>query len=293
MSQNGAKPEYCHVFGSHLRQSYGYTGSEYSSGGDHHLSRKPTRGQPRQKSVGRPESTRPSTEMAPPASTSTHTTSESPHERDGRSLRGRLTTILAVGGLLALHYALAASSLLKENPTVDEVVHMPAGITYWQKRTFRLYHHNPPLVKLVAALPVVWANPIMKPAYAQSSWQSADPSPATFAHTFAFLNADRYFELFRLGALLDAGPSSRSWGGWPSSPGHGGYTELWGGLLSLVLWDFLPEHPGPRPACHVGDMGATALGVAATYVFWALHLHQAQLARWATAAGIMLGLCTD
>ena len=60
-------------------------------------------------------------------------------------------------GLLALHYALAARSLLQENPTVDEVVHLPAGITYWQKGTFRLYHHNPPLVKLVAALPVVMA----------------------------------------------------------------------------------------------------------------------------------------
>ena len=62
-------------------------------------------------------------------------------------------------GLLALHYGLAASSLLRENPTVDEVVHMPAGITYWQKKTFRLYHHNPPLVKLVAALPVRLGEP--------------------------------------------------------------------------------------------------------------------------------------
>ena len=68
--------------------------------------------------------------------------------------RTRLWTALAVISLLALHYALAARSLLQENPTVDEVVHMPAGITYWQKGTFRLYHHNPPLVKLVAALPV-------------------------------------------------------------------------------------------------------------------------------------------
>ena len=32
-----------------------------------------------------------------------------------------------------LQYALSADSLLQENPTVDEVVHMPAGITYWQR----------------------------------------------------------------------------------------------------------------------------------------------------------------
>ena len=52
-----------------------------------------------------------------------------------------------MAGLLSLHYGLAARSLLQENPTVDEVVHLPAGVTYWQKGTFRLYHHNPPLVK--------------------------------------------------------------------------------------------------------------------------------------------------
>ena len=43
---------------------------------------------------------------------------------------------MAVIGLLVLHYALARASLLRENPTVDEVAHLPAGITYWQKGTF-------------------------------------------------------------------------------------------------------------------------------------------------------------
>ena len=75
---------------------------------------------------------------------------------------GRRPSLAAAGrswrwsGCWSLHYALAAQSLLQENPTVDEVVHLPAGVTYWQKGTFQLYHHNPPLFKLVAALPVVW-----------------------------------------------------------------------------------------------------------------------------------------
>ena len=73
--------------------------------------------------------------------------------------RTRLWTALAVVGLLALHVAMAECSLIQENPTVDEVVHLPAGITYWQKHTFRLYHHNPPLIKMIAALPVLWARP--------------------------------------------------------------------------------------------------------------------------------------
>ena len=72
---------------------------------------------------------------------------------------------MAVALLLSLHVALAVNSLLQENATVDEVAHLPAGVTYWQKGTFKLYHHNPPLVKLVAALPVVASRPITDPLY--------------------------------------------------------------------------------------------------------------------------------
>ena len=60
-------------------------------------------------------------------------------------------TVLAVASLLALHTALAVLSLVRENPTIDEVAHLPAGVTYWQQGTFRLYPHNPPLIKLAAA----------------------------------------------------------------------------------------------------------------------------------------------
>src|SRR5262249_13940399 len=101
--------------------------------------------------------------------------------------------MLGATALLSLHYLLAAHSLILEIPTVDEVVHLPAGITYWQKGTFRLYHHNPPLVKLVAALPVIWAGPETTPLYATSSWRSKDPSPPTLSQYFARWNYARYF----------------------------------------------------------------------------------------------------
>lgn len=108
----------------------------------------------------------------------------------GKSHRlGWVKVALAVAGLLAAHLALAEQSLVEENPTVDEVVHLPAGVTYWQKGTFRLYHHNPPLVRMVAALPVILlGNPVTAPAYEQASWSSAEPSPTTFSQTFANLN---------------------------------------------------------------------------------------------------------
>lgn len=201
------------------------------------------------------------------------------------ALRRRLLTGLAVVGLLGIHVYLAERSLVQENPTVDEVVHLPAGVTYWQTRTFRLYHHNPPLIKLVAAAPVVWARPETARAYEQPSWTSPDPSQTTFSQTFAHLNIERYFELFRLarmvmplfsvvGALAVFAWSSRLYG-------------TWGGLLSLGLWVFCPNI---LAHCRLitSDVGSTALGVAATFLFWKYMTRPTWPA--AVAAGFMLGL---
>src|SRR4051812_49983918 len=99
------------------------------------LARRPTRP---------PSSPTPAT---PPPSTTAATRPEPAH-RSGR------VTWLLVAAILAAHYVLAALSLRQENPTIDEVNHLPAGISYWKAGTFKLYHHNPPLLKLVAALPV-------------------------------------------------------------------------------------------------------------------------------------------
>lgn len=193
--------------------------------------------------------------------------------------------MLAALSLLALQLALAERSLVRENPTVDEVVHLPAGVTYWQKHTFRLYHHNPPLVKLIAALPVVWANPVMDIPYQQKSWTAADPSQTTFSQTFAYFNTARFFELFQLARMVM--PLFSTLGGvvvflWSRRLyGNGG------GLLSLALWCLCPNILA-HGRLITSDVGATAIGVAATYVFW-LYLRSPSWAR-AVAAGVLLGL---
>jgi hypothetical protein len=198
--------------------------------------------------------------------------------------KGRLTALAALG-LLALHVAMAEHSLIQENPTVDEVVHLPAGITYWQKGTFRLYHHNPPLIKMIAALPVVWAKPVMEQVYQQPSWTSPDPSPPTFSQTFARKNFGRYFELFRLGRMV-----------MPLFSVVGGLTVFaWsrrlygngGGLLSLCLCVFCPNILA-HARLITTDLGSTAVGAAATYLFWR-YLSNPSWAR-AVAAGVLLGL---
>jgi hypothetical protein len=197
----------------------------------------------------------------------------------------RLWTSLAVIGLLAAHFALAERSLVQENPTVDEVVHLPAGVTYLQKGTFRLYHHNPPLIKMVAAIPVVWARPNMAKVYQQESWLSRDPSQTTFSQSFARFNIDRYFELFRVARMVM--PLFSIAGGLAVFAWSRRLYGTGGGLLSLCLWVFCPNI---LAHCRLitTDLGSTALGVTATFSFW-LYLRNPSWAR-AAGAGVMLGL---
>jgi hypothetical protein len=197
--------------------------------------------------------------------------------------RRRLT--LAVALLLLVHAILAVNSLVRENPTIDEVIHLPAGITYWQQGTFRLYPHNPPLVKLVAALPVIVSGVDTGPLYRSIYWRQDPPNKAGFAHEFAVLNADDYFELFTrarlfmplfsvVGGLVVFAWSRRLYG-------------ASGGLLSLSLWVFCPNVLA-HARLVTTDLGATALGVAASFVFW-LYLQRPN-GRRAALAGLVLGL---
>ena len=99
------------------------------------------------------------------------------------------------------------------------------------------------------------------------------------------MNASRYFELFQLARLpmplfsIVGGLAVFAWS-------RRLYGTL-GGLLSLALWVFCPNILA-HARLVTSDLGSTALGVAATYVFWR-YLHQPSW-RWAAAAGVMLGL---
>ena len=190
---------------------------------------------------------------------------------------------VAVTLLLAIHAGLAVVSLLRENPTIDEVAHLPAGVSYWQKGTFKLYHHNPPLVKLVAALPVVLANPVTAPLYESGFWDQ--DSQATFGEYFTLVNADRYFELFAsarmlmpiftvLGGLAVFAWSARLYGGT-------------GGLVSLALWSLSPNILA-HGRLVTGDAPSASLAVIATYLFWR-HQHRPTWTR-AVGVGVVLGL---
>lgn len=62
-----------------------------------------------------------------------------------------------VVALLLLFFALQCLLSMPHNaPTWDEVGHLPAGYAYWKTGNFQLYPSNPPLVKLWAAVPLLF-----------------------------------------------------------------------------------------------------------------------------------------
>ena len=195
----------------------------------------------------------------------------------------RTRLVAVVASLLAIHAGLMLHSLRDENPTVDEIAHLPAGVSYWQQATFKLYHHNPPLTKLVAAVPVVLANPNTAPLYESKAW--SEESQATFGELFAYRNADRYLALFaqaRSMMVLFAVV-----GGWAVFAWSRRLYGTWGGLLSLTLWCFCPNILA-HGRLVTSDVPAAALAVAATYLF-VRYLDQPSWRR-AILAGVVLGL---
>jgi hypothetical protein len=187
------------------------------------------------------------------------------------------------GGILAIHAALLAWGATCHSPAFDEVGHLPAGLGHWQQGRFDLYEVNPPLVRLVAALPVL----AYQPAIDWDAWPEKDHVRYEFGLGRKLMQdyGERccwYFVLAR----------------WVLIPFSlvGGYvcwcwaSDLFGqtaGLLALTLWCFCPLIVGNAQMI-TPDTGAAALGVAAHYVFWRWLKSPAWT--WALFAGFTLGL---
>ena len=56
----------------------------------------------------------------------------------------------------------------QQSATMDEVAHLPAGYSYVVTRDFRMNPEHPPLVKVLAALPLLALHP--KTMFADASW---------------------------------------------------------------------------------------------------------------------------
>lgn len=166
--------------------------------------------------------------------------------------------------ILAIHLALAGGLSLRSAPVSDEAAHLAAGLYSIRTGRFDRYPVNPPLVKVVAALPVHAMGPVVAPAQASSLTLGARPE---WSAGIAFVRANapevrRYF------------PAAR-WACIPFTVLGAVVCWLWAGRLygdrgagiAAALWCFCPNVLAwTGTICP--DVPAAALGISAAYAFW-------------------------
>jgi hypothetical protein len=185
--------------------------------------------------------------------------------------------------LLAVHAGLLACSATRHSPTIDEVGHLAAGLSHWQLGRFDLYRVNPPLVRSVAVVPVLVAQP-------KTDWSAYSDEPGArpefdIGRDLIAANGARSFWFFTL-ARWACIPFSLL-GGWVCFRWARELYGDWPGLLALALWCFEPNVLAHAQMI-TPDTGAAAFGLAAAYCFrrW---LKEPGWLR-AIAAGAVLGL---
>ncbi len=197
---------------------------------------------------------------------------------------GRATWVAAsVALLLTAHACLLAWAAARDSPTLNEPGHLVAGISDWRFGRFDIYRVNPPLTRMVAALPVLAAG--CKTDYSQFFALVGARPEFLIGGDFVTANGERSLYLFRLAR----------WACIPMSLIGGLVCFLWGrdlygstaGLLSLSLWCF-----DPNVLAHghliTPDVTAAAFGLTACYLFW--HWLKRPTWWWTLASGLGLGL---
>lgn len=165
--------------------------------------------------------------------------------------------------IISIHVCLLAYSGAVHSPTENEAAHLVAGLHEWHTGTFTLYRVNPPIVKAVAAIPVVVAG------YNEdwSGYTEAVGARPVFNMGEHFIRANGR-NSFRLMTMA-------RWACIPFSVLGAWICFLWGrdlfgkyaGYMACCLWCFSPMVLG-NAALITPDAHATSLGLAACYTFW-------------------------
>ncbi|AGA31309.1 ArnT family glycosyltransferase [Singulisphaera acidiphila] len=195
---------------------------------------------------------------------------------------GRRTGWL-VAAALSLHACMLAFEAWHLSPTCLEAAHLASGLSHWKLGRYELYCVNPPLVRMVAAVPVSLVG-------CRLNWGSYETGPGTrpeypVGRDFVAVNGVHTLDLITLAR-------------WACIPFSliGGYTcfrwarDLYGvpsGFSALLIWCTFPEVLA-HGALITPDAAASSLGVAAAYGYW----------RWLRSpnwprvfiAGLLLGL---
>lgn len=160
---------------------------------------------------------------------------------------------------------------------------MAAGVSHWQLQRFELYRVNPPLVRMIAAIPVLLTG-------VETDWSGFYEGPGArpifeIGNDFIAVNGERSILLF----------TYARWACIPFSLLGCIVCFLWArdlygrqaGLVAATLWCFSP-YILAHGALITTDVPAAALGVTASYMFY-LWLKNPCWSR-AILAGTVLGL---
>lgn len=194
--------------------------------------------------------------------------------------RGQAISVLV---LLMTHAGLLAYSATRHSPTFLEPAFLASGISHWEFGRFELYRVNPPLVRMVAALPVLAVG-------RETNWSQFYDGPGSRAE-------------FPAGAAWIKANGRQSipllfYARWACIPFSliGAYfayrwaNELYGngaGLVTLFIWTFEPNLLAHAELI-TPDCACWSFGVLAGYTFW----RWLKRPTWTRAglAGLSLGL---
>ena len=170
---------------------------------------------------------------------------------------------LLVGVIVFAHLGLLAHTIATYSPTVDEVSHLPAGLSHWRFGRFDLYRVNPPLVEMVAAVPLLFSD--VREDWSEYSLDKLQRREFNVGRRFLDLNGEDAVRFYRYGRLacipfsligaITAYCFARDLYGYA------------GGLISASLWCFSPNILG-NAAIITPDAPSAALALLAVYMFW-------------------------
>jgi hypothetical protein len=190
---------------------------------------------------------------------------------------------IVIAALMTTHAALLLVGMRRNFAVVDEAAHVPAGISHWQTGDFSLYRVNPPLGRMLAALPVLLVGP--RTTYVHVNHGPGARSEWAVARDFAELNASSYIRMLFLARL--PGVVWSLLGALIINRWCGELYGRWAGCFGVALWVFDPTVLAFAQVV-TPDIPAAVAGLLATYVF----RHYLRRRSWSLAilSGLLLGV---
>ena len=113
-----------------------------------------------------------------------------------------LAVVVTAAALLLAHFAIAVGSKLHESTTSDELVHLTAGLSYWQHHDYRLQPENGILPQRWAALPLWIAGAKFPELPDNPYWRTSDVWH--IGHQFFYRSGEDHFPRLMAGRAMIA-----------------------------------------------------------------------------------------